>query len=267
MRVPLGVAWVTALSGPFADSVCGPWPSKRDKTGAYPRLRGRGMGRFRSVAITVIVLVAALSASDLSGKGKGGGGKRGGGHKPAPHRAAPKVHAAHHSGPKPNRVARKPAPHHAGHPGGKQAHHSAKPKGPGESLQAGREAQRATEKRSGEKRPRQKRPGKKTPAKRTGKPTSILTTGRSRRPASRTPRKKIPARIGGPTRNAGTMIAVSSVAGTRNGIISLTSTTIITGARSIGTGGTTSSITRTPATTARRCPAITTRTTAIPARG
>lgn len=61
MRVPLGVAWVTALSGPFADSVCGPWPSKRDKTGAYPRLRGRGMGRFRSVAITVIVLVAALS--------------------------------------------------------------------------------------------------------------------------------------------------------------------------------------------------------------
>ncbi len=123
------------------------------------------MGRFRSVAITVIVLVAVLSASDLSGKGKGGGGKRGGGHKPAPHRAAPKVHAAHHSGPKPNRVARKPAHHHAGHPGSKQAHHSAKPKGPVKVSKPAEKHKEPPKKEAGKKAPPKKDPGKKDAGK------------------------------------------------------------------------------------------------------
>ncbi len=195
MRVPLGVAWVTALSGPFADSVCGPWPSKRDKTGAYPRLRGRGMGRFRSVAITVIVLVAALSASDLSGKGKGGGGKRGGGHKPAPHRAAPKVHAGHHSGPKPNRVARKPAPHHGGHPGGKQAHHSAKPKGPVKVSKPDEKRKESPKKDAGKK-----DPGKKKPGKPPEKPQPKHPDDRSKQQARKPDAKKKESRQGSAAR-------------------------------------------------------------------
>jgi hypothetical protein len=72
------------------------------------------MARLRPITIVVILLVVALTTSDLNGKGgKGGGGKKGGGHKAAPHRAAPKIRPAHHSGRKPNRVSRKPAPREA----------------------------------------------------------------------------------------------------------------------------------------------------------
>ncbi|HXY36270.1 MAG TPA: hypothetical protein VEI07_18685 [Planctomycetaceae bacterium] len=90
------------------------------------------MARFRPFAMVLIAVLAALTASDVSGKGSGGHKGGGGGHKSAPHRAAPKVHAAHHSGPKPNRVNRKPPAHHASHPQAhKEAHHPpARPKGP-----------------------------------------------------------------------------------------------------------------------------------------
>jgi hypothetical protein len=93
------------------------------------------MARFRCVAVALVSLAVLVTGAHLSAKGNGGGGGHkggGGGHKAAPHRAAPKVHAAHHSGPKPNRVNRKPAAHHASHPPAhKEAHHpAAKPKGP-----------------------------------------------------------------------------------------------------------------------------------------
>jgi hypothetical protein len=120
------------------------------------------MARLHPIAIVVLMLVVALTASDLNGKGgKGGGGKKGGGHKAAPHRAAPKVHPAHHSGPKPNRVAHKPAPHHASHPN-KQAHHPAKSKGPVKVAKSPEE----------HKEPHKKDPGKKGPGKESGKPAT-----------------------------------------------------------------------------------------------
>lgn len=141
------------------------------------------MARFRLLAIVVLMLVVTLTASDLNGKGgKGGGGKKGGGHKAAPHRPAPKVHPAHHSGPKPNRVARKSAPHHAGHPN-KQAHHPGKPKGPVKAAKSPEKRQGGPGKKDSSKRdpgkndhgkkdPGKKDPGKKGPGKESGKPAT-----------------------------------------------------------------------------------------------
>ena len=145
------------------------------------------MARFRLMAIVTLMLVVALTATDLNGKGsKGGGGHKGGGHKAAPHRPAPKVHSAHHSGPKPNRVAHKSAPHHANHPN-KHAHHSPKSKGPvkvAKSPDKHKESPKKDagkkdhgKKDSGKKDPNKKNPGKKGsgkkgPGKESGKPAT-----------------------------------------------------------------------------------------------
>jgi len=129
----------------------------------------------------VFLLVAGLTASELSGKG--GGGKKGGGHKAAPHRAAPKVHSAHHLGPKPNRVARKPAPHHANHPSNKQAHHPAKPKGPAKVSKPEEKRKEPAKKEPGKKEPGKKEPGKKEPGK-PAKPTDKPKTA-GKRPEER----------------------------------------------------------------------------------
>jgi hypothetical protein len=140
------------------------------------------MVRLRPIAIVALMLVVALTGSDLNGKGgKGGGGHKGGGHKAPPHRPAPKVHPAHHSGPKPNRVAHKPAPHHASHPN-KQAHHSPKSKGPVKVAKSP-EKHKETPKKDPGKKDSSKRdpgkndhgkkdPGKKGPGKESGKPAT-----------------------------------------------------------------------------------------------
>jgi hypothetical protein len=129
------------------------------------------MARFRPFAIVLVALFSVLTASHLTAKGgKGGGGKGGGGHKAAPHRAAPKVQHAHHSGPKPNRVARKPAPHHAGHPANKQAHHPAKPKGPVKVSKPEDKHKEPAKKDQSKKDTGKKEPGKKDPGKPTNKP-------------------------------------------------------------------------------------------------
>jgi hypothetical protein len=126
------------------------------------------MARFRLWVIALVAMLAVLTASHLIGKG--GGGKGGGGHKAAPHRAAPKVHPAHHSGPKPNRVARKAAPHHASHPANKQAHHPSKPKGPVKVSKPEDKHKEPPKKDAGKKEPPKKEPPKsankpKTPPK------------------------------------------------------------------------------------------------------
>jgi hypothetical protein len=141
------------------------------------------MVRFRPPTIVVVLLVVALNATDLEGKGgKGGGGKKGGGHKSAPHRAAPKVHHAHHSGPKPNRAAHKPAPHHANHPknsshpGNKQTHHGSKSKGPEKVSKSPEKGKESGKKGSGGKKDSGKKDsGKKGPGKESGKPSTPHT--------------------------------------------------------------------------------------------
>jgi hypothetical protein len=83
------------------------------------------MSRFRPFATVLILLATVLTTSPLMARG----GKAAAPHRAAPHprRAAPRVHPAHHTVPKPNRVAHKPA-HHPGHPAHKAVHHPAKPK-------------------------------------------------------------------------------------------------------------------------------------------
>jgi hypothetical protein len=127
------------------------------------------MVRFRLLAMVLVALLTVLTASQLVGKGGKGGGKAS--HKAAPHpkRAAPKVHhPAHHSGPKPNRVTRKPAPHHQSHPPAhKEAHHPTKPKGPVKVAKPDDKRKEPGKKEPGKKEPGKKEPAKpKTPAKR-----------------------------------------------------------------------------------------------------
>ena len=82
----------------------------------------------------------------------------------------PRFTTSHHSGPKPNRVARKPAPHHAGHPANKQAHHPAKPKGPVKVSKPEDKHKEPAKKDQSKKDAGKKESGKKDPGKPTNKP-------------------------------------------------------------------------------------------------
>jgi hypothetical protein len=142
------------------------------------------MSNFRPFSIVLIALVTLMMAAHVDGKGgKGGGGKAP--HRAAPHRAAPKVHAARHSGPKPNRVARKPAQHHASHPPAhKEAHHPAKPRGPVKVSKSEEKHKEPAKKEPGKKEPEKKVPGKKEPGKKEpGKPSK--PTDKPKTPAKR----------------------------------------------------------------------------------
>ena len=214
------------------------------------------MIRFRPYASVAVLLVVTLAPRISAVKGKGAAERKGAVINRPPTERPPKSIPRTIRGP--SRTAwptsrRRIMP---SHPTNKQAHHPGKPKGP-VKVSKPEEKHKDPGRRTGKKDPPKKDPGKndhgkKDPGKKTGKKPASTPTHNPRGSSQAVRQEgKMSPRIDTPTTSTGIGITISSVTDMRPSTISLTSTTTITGTRSIDTGGTTSSITQTRATAAK----------------